>query len=75
MVDLHREQMLGCFHSVSESSDGWFYRPNGTPLHVLFFACANSRGREIAMRIAKYLLSPEFLMPTAVQSEISLVTD
>ena len=75
MVELYREQMLGCFHSVSESSDGWFYRPDGTPLYVLLFACANPRGSEIAMKIAKYLLSPEFLRPTAVQSEMSLVTD
>ena len=74
VVDLYREQMLGCFHSVSESSDGWFYRPDGTPLYVLLFACANQRGSEIAMKIAKHLLSPEFLRPTAWQGEMLLGT-
>ena len=72
VVNLYREQMLGCFNNVSESSDGWFYRPDGTPLYVLLFACANPRGSDVAMRIAKYLLSPEFLRPTAVQSELAL---
>ena len=72
VVDLYREQMLECFYSVSESSDGWFYRPDGTPLYVLLFACANQRGSEVAMRIAKYLLSRDFLNPPAVQAPLGI---
>ena len=34
VVDLYREQMLDCFYSVSESSDGWFYRPDGGRLFM-----------------------------------------
>jgi three-Cys-motif partner protein len=72
VVNLYREQMLSCFHTVSESSDGWFYRPDGTPLYVLLFACANPRGSDVAMKIAKYLLSPEFLRPAAFQGELAI---
>ena len=72
VVDLYREQMLECFYSVSESSDGWFYRPDGTPLYVLLFACANKGGSEVAMRIAKHLLSVDFLNPSAVQPPLGI---
>ena len=70
VVDLYREQMLGCFHNVSQSSDGWFYNNKGQPLYVLLFVCSNPCGSEVAMKIAKYLLSPEFLRPAAFQSKL-----
>lgn len=72
VVNLYREQMLKCFDSVSESSRGWFYGPNGAPLYVLLFACANPRGSDVAMRIAEHLLSPEFLNPPAVQQRLGI---
>ena len=72
VVELYREQMLKCFYGVSESSDGWFYSSTGAPLYVLLFACAIQGGSEVAMRIAKHLLSREFLNPTAVQGSLGI---